>query len=60
MNYTLMGCKTYIGAIAVMGGALCKLALDWYNGKPLDYPTFIAEFGAGFGILGIGAKLARK
>lgn len=60
MDWKLTGYKTLIGALAVMGGAVCKLALDWYNGNPLDYPTFIAEFGAGFGILGIGAKLARK
>lgn len=57
MAELLEGKKTYIGAAAVMGGAICKVVADWYYGNPIDVLGFIETFGIGLGILGIGYKL---
>jgi hypothetical protein len=57
MTKILEGKKTYIGAAAVIGGAVCKVVVDWYYGNPIDVPGFIATFGVGLGILGIGVKI---
>lgn len=57
MAEILKGKKTYIGAIAVIGGAFCKVGADWYYGNAIDVLGFIETFGVGLGILGIGYKL---
>lgn len=60
MNWKLTGAKTYVGAAGVMLTAIGKVLSDWYYGNPMDLATFIVTFSAGFGILGIGAKLHAK
>jgi len=57
MTDILSGKKTYIGAAAVMVGAICKVLVDWYYGNPIDAVGFIEAFGVGLGILGIGVKI---
>jgi len=57
MNEPLKGKKTYIGAAAVIGGAICKVGADWYYGKPIDVLGFVETVGIGLGILGIGYRL---
>jgi len=58
MDWKLTGYKTYIGAAGVMLTAIGKLFADYYYGNPIDVAAFIVTFSAGFGILGLGAKVA--
>jgi len=59
MDWKLTGYKTTIGAVGVMLTAIGKLMADYYYGYPIDLAAFIVTFSAGFGILGLGSKLAR-
>ena len=60
MAELLKGYKTYIGAAGVMLTAIGKVMADWYYGNPIDVTGFIATFGVGLGILGIGKRLHEK
>ena len=57
MAEPLKGKKTYIGALAVIGGAICKVGTDWYYGNQIDLIGFVETIGIGLGILGIGYRL---
>jgi len=57
MAEPLKGKKTYIGAAAVIIGAICKVVTDWYYGTDIDFIGFIETVGIGLGILGIGYRL---
>jgi len=57
MTEWLEGKKTYIGAFCVCMGAVCKVGVDWYYGNPIDVTGFLATFGVGLGILGIGKRI---